>query len=245
MPETKHRLKVFLCHASVDKPKVRELYNYLRRRRIKPWFDEIDLVGGQDWKAEIPKAIHTSDAIIICLSKSSIDKEGFVQREIKFALDKALEMPEGRIYLIPVRFEEVAVPDALSRFQWVDLFDEAGYTRMMRSLKFRAAQLERVTVEFQGKENDDNTMVEEKNTGANWETEKNTVEDPLYRQVINKIQVHWWVFLVPLLLIGGSLVLLQATGIISSVSTFLLPGLLIWLGWSFLFLAFTLNRLRQ
>jgi len=31
-----------------------------------------------------------------------VDKEGYVQKEIKFALDKALEMPEGRIFLIPV-----------------------------------------------------------------------------------------------------------------------------------------------
>ena len=63
MPESKSPLKVFLCHASADKPKVRELYRYLRRRGINPWFDEIDLIGGQDWQVEIPKALATSDAI--------------------------------------------------------------------------------------------------------------------------------------------------------------------------------------
>lgn len=148
MPETKRLLKVFLCHASADKPKVRELYRYLRRRGIKPWFDEMDLIGGQDWQVEIPKAIAISDAIIICLTKNSIDKEGYVQKEIKFALDKALEMPEGRIYLIPVRFEECEVPFSLSRYQWVDLFDEIGFTRLMRSLKTRAGQLERANVQI-------------------------------------------------------------------------------------------------
>jgi formylglycine-generating enzyme required for sulfatase activity len=148
MPETKRPLKVFLCHASLDKPRVRELYRYLRRRGIRPWFDEIDLVGGQDWQVEIPKALATSDAIIICLTKNSVDKEGYVQKEIKFALDRALEMPEGRNFLIPVRFEECEVPFSLGRFHWVDLFDEAGYSRMMRALKFRASQLERSTVEL-------------------------------------------------------------------------------------------------
>jgi uncharacterized protein YraI len=152
MPETKRRLKVFLCHASADKPKVRELYRYLRRRGVMPWFDEKDLVPGQDWQIEIPKALSTSDAIIICLTKNSVPKEGYVQTEIKFALDKALEMPEGRIFLIPVRFEECEVPFALRRYQWVDLFDEGGYTRMMRALKFRAAALERATVEVLRKE---------------------------------------------------------------------------------------------
>ena len=148
MPEPKRLLKVFLCHARADKQKVRELYRYLRRRGIRPWFDEIDLVGGQDWQVEIPKALATSDAIIICLTKNSVDKEGYIQKEIKFALDKALEMPEGRIFLIPVRFEECEVPFSLSRYQWVDLFDEVGYTRMMKALKFRASQLERATVEL-------------------------------------------------------------------------------------------------
>lgn len=148
MPETKRPLKVFLCHASADKPKVRELYRYLRRRGIKPWFDEIDLIGGQDWQVEIPKAIATSDAIIICLTKNSVDKEGYIQKEIKFALDKTLEMPEGRIYLIPVRFEECEVPFTLSRYQWVDLFDQFGFTRLMKSLKTRAGQLERAAVQI-------------------------------------------------------------------------------------------------
>jgi hypothetical protein len=86
MPEPKRPLKVFLCHASTDKPKVRELYRYLKRRGIQPWFDEEHLVGGQDWQVEIPKALATSDAIIICLTKNSVDKEGYIQKEIKFAL---------------------------------------------------------------------------------------------------------------------------------------------------------------
>jgi len=155
MPETKRRLKVFLCHASADKPKVRELYRYLRRRGVMPWFDEKDLVPGQDWQGEIPKAIRTCDAIIICLTKNSLDTEGYVQREIRFALDRALQMPEGRIFIIPARFEECDVPSSLANFQWVDLFDEGGYIRMMKALRFRAAALERETIEVPRNETKD------------------------------------------------------------------------------------------
>jgi hypothetical protein len=81
------------------------------------------------------------------LTKNSVDKEGYIQKEIKFALDKALEMPEGRIFLIPVKFEECEVPFTLSRYQWVDLTVESGYAKMMKALKFRASQLERSTVD--------------------------------------------------------------------------------------------------
>ncbi|MCE7859117.1 MAG: hypothetical protein DPW18_16765 [Chloroflexi bacterium] len=158
----KRPLKVFLCHASTDKPKVRELYRYLKRRGINPWFDEEHLVGGQDWQVEIPKALATSDAIIICLTKNSVDKEGYIQKEIKFALDKALEMPEGRIFLIPVKFEECEVPFTLSRYQWVDLTVESGYAKMMKALKFRASQLERSTVEISKKDVDEGNLAREK-----------------------------------------------------------------------------------
>lgn len=158
----KRPLKVFLCHASTDKPKVRELYRYLKKRGIQPWFDEEDLVGGQDWQVEIPKALATSDAIIICLTKNSVDKEGYIQKEIKFALDKALEMPEGRIFLIPVKFEECEVPFTLSRYQWVDLTVESGYAKMMKALKFRASQLERSTVEVFKKDVEEENLAREK-----------------------------------------------------------------------------------
>jgi len=74
-------------------------------------------------------------------------KEGYVQREIKFALDKALEMPGGRIFLIPARFEECQVPDSLNRYHWVNMFEADGYTKLMRALELRASQLQRVNVE--------------------------------------------------------------------------------------------------
>jgi len=145
MPETK-KLQVFLCHASLDKPQVRELYKYLRRRGIAPWLDAENLLPGQDWQVEIPQVLLASDAIIVCLSKNSVTKEGYVQKEIASALDKAQEKP-GAIFVIPAKLEECDVPARLSRYQWVDLQQPDGYPRLMRSLKLRAKQLQRIHVE--------------------------------------------------------------------------------------------------
>jgi hypothetical protein len=49
--------RVFLAHANEDKPKIRQLYAALKDRGFDPWLDEEDLVGGQNWKVEIPRAI--------------------------------------------------------------------------------------------------------------------------------------------------------------------------------------------
>jgi formylglycine-generating enzyme required for sulfatase activity len=108
---------------------------------MDPWLDSEKLLPGQNWQVEIPKALFSSDVIIVCLSKNSVDKEGYVQKEIKFALDKAREMPEGRIFLIPARLEECDLPYSLRAYQYVNLFEADGYRRLLRSLRMRAEQI--------------------------------------------------------------------------------------------------------
>lgn len=134
-------LRVFLCHASQDKPAVRKLHRYLKQHGIEPWLDEIDLLPGENWEVEIPRALNGSDVILVCLSKNSANKEGYVQKEISFALDKALEKPEGTIFIIPAKLEECDVPKSLNRFQWVDLFRPDSNKRLLMGLNKRAADL--------------------------------------------------------------------------------------------------------
>lgn len=142
---TNRPLRVFLCHSSADKPAVRELYKKLRAETwIQPWLDEEELYPGQDWNMEIEKAVETADAIIVCLSKSSITKEGYVQRELRIVLDYADYKPEGTLYLMPVRLEECEPPRRLRPWQYADYFEgnrERGLQRLLVSLKRRADSL--------------------------------------------------------------------------------------------------------
>jgi hypothetical protein len=155
-------LRVFLCHSSNDKPTVRELYQKLRAEVwIEPWLDEEELYPGQDWNMEIEKAVEASDAIIVCLSKGSITKEGYVQRELKTVLDFADYKPEGTLYIIPVRLEECDPPRRLRAWQYADYFEgqrERAFQRLLVSLKRRAdglglmvEELEREQIEKQAK----------------------------------------------------------------------------------------------
>ncbi len=124
------------------------MYRTLKRRGVQPWLDAEDLIPGQNWEVEIPKALLSSDAIVICLTPNSVDKEGYVQKEIKFALDKAMEMPDGRIFIILARLEDCELPFSLSKYHAVNLHEKDGYTKLMQALKLRASQLERATVEL-------------------------------------------------------------------------------------------------
>ena len=145
MPETNRKLRVFLCHASQDKPVVRELYQRLLAEKwIDPWLDEEKLLPGQDWDMEIEKAVETSDAVIVCLSNTSVSKEGYIQRELKFALDIALEKPEDAIFIIPLRLDDCELPRRLRSWQYLDYFSfeqpETAYRRLLLSLQVRVQQ---------------------------------------------------------------------------------------------------------
>jgi formylglycine-generating enzyme required for sulfatase activity len=127
-------LRIFLCHSSEDKPAIRKLYLRLRAEGFDPWVDEEKLLPGQDWQLEISKAVRASGVVIVCLSRRAVNKAGYIQKEIKFALDIADEQPEGKIFLIPVKLEECVIPERLSRWQWVNLFEKSGYVKLMHAL---------------------------------------------------------------------------------------------------------------
>jgi len=127
-------LRIFLCHSSGDKPEVRKLYQRLSSDGFDPWLDEEKLLPGQEWKVEIARAVKNSDVVIVCLSHKAINKAGYVQKEIKYALDEAEKQPGGTIFLIPLKFEECDVPERLQHLQWVNLFEEKGYEQLLSLL---------------------------------------------------------------------------------------------------------------
>ena len=125
---------VFLCHAKEDKQRIRKLYHDLKIRGINPWLDEIDILPGQDWDYQIRLAIQKSDYFVICLSHNTVNKRGYVQKEIVLALEEVDKMPEGKIFLIPARLEECDVPNRIAKHQWVDLYDPQGIEKLVASI---------------------------------------------------------------------------------------------------------------
>ena len=128
-------LRVFLCHASEDKEAVRDLHRRLSRDAVSPWLDEEQLRPGQLWEEEIPRAIRQADVFVVCMSSRSVAKRGFLQREIRMALQVAEEMPSGTIFIVPARLDDCLVPENLQGIQRVDLFKPEGYDTLLRALR--------------------------------------------------------------------------------------------------------------
>lgn len=142
MPQPKRPLKVFLCHAHADRDAVHALYTHLTNDGVDAWLDKEKLLPGQDWELEIRKAVREADVVVVCLSKQ-FNQAGFRQKEVRLALDTAMEMPEGEIFIIPARLEECDNLESLRKWHWVDLFED-GYEMLMRALKARASSIDAI-----------------------------------------------------------------------------------------------------
>jgi len=127
--------RIFLSYAREDIAAVRDLHARLRSDGFRVWLDLEDVLPGQLWESAIYAAIQDSRACVIVLSSNAVTKTGYVQKEIRTALEMAELMPEGRVFIIPVRLAACDVPSRLKRWQWVDLYDDGGYERLKRSLR--------------------------------------------------------------------------------------------------------------
>jgi hypothetical protein len=127
--------QIFLCHASEDKSQVDQYYRRLKELGFKPWLDKKDLLPGQNWRVEIPKAIKASDFVLIFLSHRSVQKRGYVQKEFKLALEVLDEIPSGRVFIIPVRLDDCQIPEEFQDLHWADLFQDNGFEAIVRSVR--------------------------------------------------------------------------------------------------------------
>jgi RNA-directed DNA polymerase len=134
--------RIFLSYASENIEQVRDIYGRLKTAGYIPWMDKEDLIGGTRWEREIEKAIKQADLFVLCLSKSSVNKRGVLQKEILFALDKAEEKLEDDIFIIPLRLEVCDAPERMSEYQWVDLFEKNGWERLVQSIQESIRRIE-------------------------------------------------------------------------------------------------------
>jgi hypothetical protein len=103
--------RIFLSYARADETQVRGVYRRLLDAGFEVWMDKINLLPGQRWEQEIPRAIRNSDFILIFFSKNSVARRGYIQREFRLALETLQEMPADAIHTIPIRLDDWVEPN--------------------------------------------------------------------------------------------------------------------------------------
>jgi hypothetical protein len=136
----KRDMKIFIsyAHSEEDSKIALRLYNELKKYEVEPWLDSECIPAGCEWKIEINEAIQQSNFFIAILSFNSVDKKGYVQKELREAISKLDEYPPNSIFIIPVRINPCDPKHPkLKELQWVDMFDDwtKGFEKIISSLR--------------------------------------------------------------------------------------------------------------
>lgn len=126
-------IKAFLSYERSDIDTVTKLNKSLSVQGFLPWQDTEETMVGK-FEPRIREEINGSDFFIACLSPNLISKVGFVQKEIRWALKKQEEFPEGKGYIIPVRLVDCKIPESINEYQAVDLFRKDGFIKLVKML---------------------------------------------------------------------------------------------------------------
>lgn len=127
-PEGKH---VFISYVREDSERVDSLCAVLEAAQIPYWRDRSALGPGDAWRTRIRQAIRQGALVFLaCFSDSSRAKnKSYMNEELTLAIEEFRQMPPGRTWLIPVRFDAGGVPDwdlgagrVLSDLNFSDLF---------------------------------------------------------------------------------------------------------------------------
>ena len=102
--------RVFVSYATEDKNRVLRINEVLNKNGVETWLDSKNLATGVIWDQETQAALKNSRFFLACISKNSIDKEGYVKKEFQQALIEFHNRPKGQIYLIPALLEPVPRP---------------------------------------------------------------------------------------------------------------------------------------
>lgn len=159
--------QIFFSYANQDQTRVIPYHDALKRSSFNVWLDCKQIKPGQNWDFEIKRALEKSSLVIVFLSKFSIERRGYVQRELKLALDKLSEKLIDDIYIIPILLEDdVIIPEQIKGIQCIFHSDKNCITKVQDALNF---QLKKLGIETQAIQNKEKISWTYGNKTENWD----------------------------------------------------------------------------
>lgn len=123
MPEN----AVFISYAREDLPAVQQIKAGLEAAGVTTWFDIERLEGGDDYDRKIQRNIARCSYFIPVISANTQRRlEAYFRREWSYALDRARNMAEGALFILPVTLDatgaaEAVVPERFKALHFTEL----------------------------------------------------------------------------------------------------------------------------
>jgi hypothetical protein len=143
---------IFVSYASPDRERVRPFHDYLASKGFGVWMDFLCIKPGQNWDFEIRLALERAAIVLIFISNTSVSRRGYVQREIKIALDKLNEKLAGDIFVIPILLDDDAIiPDQLKSLQVAKASDDNCLNQIDDAIRFQFGRIGSHLAEIQNR----------------------------------------------------------------------------------------------
>jgi hypothetical protein len=105
---------VFISYAREDLPAVQQLKAGLEAAGVTTWFDMERLESGDDFDRKIQRNIARCSYFIPVVSATTQRRlEGYFRREWSYALDRARNMADGALFILPVAVDDTDAEAAL------------------------------------------------------------------------------------------------------------------------------------
>jgi len=125
MPEN----AIFISYAREDLPAVQRLKTAMDAAGLTTWFDLDRLEGGDDYDRKIRANIQRCSFFVPVISAATQSRhEAYFRREWSYAVDRARNIAEGAVFIVPVCIDETSEADALvpEQFKAVHIVRLAG-----------------------------------------------------------------------------------------------------------------------
>jgi len=118
-------MKVFISYAREDAAVARRIAEGLRSAGLEVWYDESEIMPGENFAEKISQALEESQAMVVVITRNAL-RSSWVRREIQYALgresysgrlvpviaDRMEEIPENQIPWILKRLKMIVLPEA-------------------------------------------------------------------------------------------------------------------------------------
>jgi hypothetical protein len=118
---------VFISYAREDLAAVQKLKSGLDAAGVRTWFDLERLEGGDDYDRKIQRNVARCSYFIPIVSATTERRlEGYFRREWSYAIDRARNIAEGALFILPVVIDDTSGGDA----QVPERFKAVHFTRL-------------------------------------------------------------------------------------------------------------------
>ena len=126
---------IFISYASEDKKYAQEIRDFLESYGCKVWIDLDQMEAGEEWERTIPEEIHKVDYFVFCLTKISMEKEGYLHEELQVALKRQRRKPPGKKFILPIQIDEgLSIPSEFRRLQITKWQDSNSEEQLLRAI---------------------------------------------------------------------------------------------------------------